>query len=308
MTLFSLVFALLLEQFRPLNAAKVLYPPLEALGDFFESRFNDGQARHGTIAWCLMVLPPVLLVAIVYFLLYHAVHPLAAFVFNIAVLYCTMGFRHVSHFFTRIHAALRAQDLPTARSLIGEWRGHLHDQSSSQEITRLTLENGIIGAHRQVFAIIILFVPLAGPCGAVLYRMSEFYARYWGTSNGIGMQDFGSFARKAFYYIDWLPSRITAISFSIVGDFEDAIYCWRMQSEKWPEPTEGVLLASGAGALGVRLGQPIHQSSEILERPELGTGDEAEIEYLQSFVGLVRRTLVLYFLVMMMMGITRLVS
>jgi adenosylcobinamide-phosphate synthase len=122
------------------------------------------------------------------------------------------------------------------------------------------------------------------------------------------MDDFGSFARKAFYVIDWLPSRITAISFSIVGDFEDAMYCWRMQADKWPEPTESVLLASGAGALGVRLGQPIHQSSDIIERPELGTGDEAEVEYLQSFVGLVRRSLVLYVLVMLMMGITRLVS
>jgi adenosylcobinamide-phosphate synthase len=308
MTLFSLVFALLLEQFRPLNASKVLYPPLEALGDFFESRFNDGQARHGMIAWCLMVLPPVALVAIIYFLLYYALHPLAAFVFNIVVLYYTMGFRHVSHFFTRIHAALRAQDLQTARNLIGDWRGHLHEQSSSQEITRLTIEKGIIGAHRQVFAIIILFVPFAGPCGAVLYRMSEFYARYWGKSNDIGMSEFGSFASKAFFIIDWLPSRITAISFSIVGDFEDAIYCWRMQSDKWPEPTESVLLASGAGALGVRLGQPIHQSGEIIERPELGTGDEAEVEYLQSFVGLVRRTLVLYFMVLVIMGITRLVS
>lgn len=308
MTLFSLVFALLLEQFRPLNAAKVLYPPLEALGDFFESRFNDGQARHGAIAWMLMVVPPVVLVAVVYFLLYQVVHPLAAFVFNIAVLYYTMGFRHVSHFFTRIHAALRAQDLPAARALIGEWRGHLHDQSSSQEITRLAIENGILGAHRQVFAIIILFVPFVGPCGAVLYRMSEFYARYWGHANDPSMDDFGSFARKAFYVIDWLPSRITAISFSIVGDFEDAMYCWRMQADKWPEPTESVLLASGAGALGVRLGQPIHQSSDIIERPELGTGDEAEVEYLQSFVGLVRRSLVLYVLVMLMMGITRLVS
>lgn len=308
MTLFSLVFALLLEQFRPLNAAKVLYPPLEALGDFFESRFNDGQARHGMIAWYLMVLPPVLLVAVVYFLLYSTLHPLAAFAFNIAVLYYTMGFRHVSHFFTGIHAALRAGDLATARSLIGEWRGRLHDQSSSQEITRLTIEKGIIGAHRQVFAIIILFVPLVGPCGALLYRMAEFYARYWGKSNDADMTEFGSFARKAFYYIDWLPARITAISFSIVGDFEDAIYCWRMQAEKWPEPTESVLLAAGAGALGVRLGQPIHESGEITERPELGTGDEAEVEYLQSFVGLVRRTLVLYFLVMLMMGITRLVS
>jgi adenosylcobinamide-phosphate synthase len=248
------------------------------------------------------------LVAVIYFLLYYAVHPLAAFVFNIAILYCTMGFRHVSHFFTRIHAALRAQDLQAARNLIGEWRGHLHEQSSSPEITRLTLENGIIGAHRQVFAIIILFVPFAGPCGAVLYRMAEFYARYWGKSKDIGMSEFGSFAYKAFYYIDWIPSRITAISFSIVGDFEDAIYCWRTQADKWPEPTEGVLLASGAGALGVRLGQPIHESSDVVERPELGTGDEAEVEYLQSFVGLIRRTLVLYFMVMVIMGITRLVS
>jgi len=308
MTLFSLVLALLLEQFRPLNAAKVLYPPLEALGDFFESRFNDGQARHGMIAWWLMVLPPVLLVAAIYFALYHAVHPLAAFVFNVVVLYCTIGFRHVSHFFTRIHAALRAQDLPMARRLIGEWRGHLHDQSSSQEIARLALEKGIVGAHRQVLAIIILFVPLVGPCGAVLYRLSEFYARYWGKSDDPDMLEFGSFAYKVFFWIDWLPSRITAISFSIVGDFEDAIYCWRTQADKWPEPTEGVLLASGAGALGVRLGQPIHESGEIIERPELGTGDEAEVEYLQSFVGLVRRTLVLYVLVMLMMGITRLVS
>jgi len=308
MTLFSLVLALLLEQFRPLNAARVLYPPLEALGEAFETRFNDGDARHGMIAWLAMVLPPVLLTLIIYTVLYHALHPLAAFAFNIAVLYYTMGFRHVSHFFTRIHIALRAQDLQTARKLIGEWRGHLHEQSSSQEITRLTIENGIIGAHRQVFAIVVLFIILPGPSGAVLYRMSEYFARHWGNGKGIGMAEFGKFAKQAFAVIEFVPTRITAIAFSIVGDFEDAIYCWRMQAAKWPEANESILLASGAGALGVRLGQPIHQNNEIIERPELGTGDEAEVEYLQSFVGLVRRTLVLYVLVMLLMGITRWIS
>lgn len=308
MTLFSLVFALVLEQLRPLNAARLLYPPLEALGEFFERRFNDGNARHGMIAWLLMVLPPVLLSAILYFILYQAVHPLAAFIFNIAVLYYTMGFRHVSHFFTRIHAALREGDLATARNLIGEWRGHLHDQSSSQEITRLALEGGIVGAHRQVFAIIVLFILLPGPSGAVLYRMAHFYRQHWGQSRALGMDEFSRFARRVFSLIDWLPARITAISFAIVGDFEDAVYCWRMQSASWVEPDDGVLLASGAGALGVRLGQPVHQNNLIEERPEIGTGDDAEIEYLQSFVGLVRRALVLYALVMLMMGITRLVS
>jgi adenosylcobinamide-phosphate synthase len=305
MTLFSIVIALLLEQFRPLNAAKYLYRPLDAYGHFFESRFNDGDASHGIIAWCLMVIPPVVITALVYGALY-AIHPLVAFVFNVIVLYYTMGFRHVSHYFTRIHAALRAQDLPRARELIGQWRGHLHELSGTQEITRLTIEQGLIGAHRQVFAVIVLFIVFPGPSGAVLYRMAAHFAKAWGERGGPIMGDFGGFARKAFYYIEWLPARITAMAFSIVGDFEDAAYCWRVQAPEWTDRNEGILLAAGAGALGVRLGLPIHQSGEIIERPELGTGDDADVEYLQSTVGLVRRTLVLCVLLLLLLGITRL--
>lgn len=307
MTLLALILTLVLEQFRPLNAARYLYPLLASLGTFFEARFNDGQARHGTAAWCLMVLPPVLLSAVLYFVLY-SVHPLAALLFNIVVLYYTMGFRHTSHYFTRIHAALRAEDLPNARRLIGEWRGHLHDQSSSHEIVRLTLEQGIVGAHRQVFAIIVCFVLLPGPSGAVLYRLAGYYARTWGARTDPDIGEFGIFARRAFAVIEWLPARMTAIAFSIVGDFEDAAHCWRTQASSWPDHNEGILLAAGAGALGVRIGQPIQESGEIVDRPELGTDDEAEVEYLQSFVGLVRRTLVLSILGLLILSLSRLAA
>lgn len=307
MTLLALILTLVLEQFRPLNAARYLYPPLAALGRYFEDHFNDGQTHHGTIAWCLMVLPPVGLVAVAYYLLL-AWHPLAGLLFNVVVLYLTMGFRHTSHFFTRIHACLRAEDLTEARRLLGEWRGHLHDRSSTEEVVRLTLEQGIIGAHRQVFGVIVCFIVLPGPCGAVLYRMADYYARAWGRLGESEPGDFGCFARRAFAVIEWLPARVTALAFSIVGDFEDAAYCWRTQAPIWPDPNEGLLLAAGAGALGVRLGQPILQSGEVLERPELGTGDDAEVEYLQSFVGLVRRTLVLNALVLLLLGLSRIAA
>ncbi|MEN3111518.1 CobD/CbiB family protein [Uliginosibacterium paludis] len=307
MTLLALILTLVLEQFRPLNAARYLYPVLAALGDFFESRFNDGQARHGTAAWCLMILPPVLLSAVLYFILF-AVHPLAALLFNIIVLYYTMGFRHSSHFFTRIHAALRAQELQEARRLIGEWRGHQHDRSSTQEIVRLTLEQGIVGSHRQVFALIVCFVLLPGPSGAVLYRMADYFASTWGKRTDPDIGEFGRFARRAFHVIEWLPARVTATAFSIVGDFEDAAYCWRTQSGEWHDPDEGILLAAGAGALGVRVGLPIQESGEIVDRPELGTGDEAEVEHLQSFVGLVRRTLVLSVLGLVVLGLSRIAA
>jgi adenosylcobinamide-phosphate synthase len=307
MTLLALILTLILEQFRPLNAARHLYPLLAGLGRFFESRFNDGKAHHGMIAWCLMVLPPVLLSAVLYFVLY-SMHPLAALLFNIVLLYFTMGFRHSSHYFTRIHAALRAQDLFHARKLIGQWRGHLHDQSSSQEIVRLTLEQGIVGAHRQVFALIVCFILLPGPSGAVLYRMSDYFAREWGGRSDPEIGEFGVFARRVFGWIEWLPARVTAMAFSIVGDFEDAAHCWRTQAPTWPDRNEGILLAAGAGALGVQLGQPMQESGEIVDRPVLGTGDEAEVEYLQSFVGLVRRTLVLNVLALLILSLSRIAA
>lgn len=304
MTLVSLLLALVLEQFKPFKAVAYLYPPLERLGRFFEERFNDGQARHGVIAWCLMVLPPTIATAVAYFLIY-TLHPLLALLFNVVVLYCTMGFRHSSHFFTRIHACLRAQDLPQARRLLGEWRGHLHDMSSTEEVVRLSIEQGIVGAHRQVFAVIVWFLLLPGPCGAVFYRMADYYARAWGHRSGPTIGEFGSFARQVFEVIEYLPVRTTAAAFSIVGDFEDAAHCWRTQAPQWPDKSEGILLAAGGGALGVRLGLPINQSGEGLERPELGIGDDAEVDHLQSFIGLIRRTLVLNVLVLVTLGFAR---
>ena len=53
------------------------------------------------------------------------------------------------------------------------------------------------------------------------------------------------------------------------------------------------MLASGAGALGTRLGEPLARRGVLQFRPELGLGDEADADYLQSAVGLIWRVLVL---------------
>lgn len=307
MTLLSLVLALVMEQFRPLHAAKYLYPLLDAYGRLFEKLFNDNTRQQGIVAWCVMVLPAVLLTGLIWFALFATYWPLA-FLFNVAVLYFTMGFRHTSHFFTRIHAALRTDDLDRARLLLSEWRGCSHEYSSKEEVTRLTIEGALVSSHRQVFALIVMFIVFPGPMGAVLYRLSEYYARTWTQPrNSEQMGQFAWFAGKVFYWIDWVPARVTALAFSIVGDFEDAAYCWRMQSSFWPNKNEGVLIAAGAGALGVCLGQAINEGSQRVERPTMGTGDEAEVEYLQGMVGLVRRNLVLNAVVLLFFAITRIV-
>jgi len=305
MTLFSLIVALLIEQLRPLPVARFVQAPLSGLARFLEDRFNDGEARHGAVAWWIAVLSICFASALIYFLLWH-LHPVIALAFNVLVLYLTMGFRQVSHYFTDIQLALRMGELPRARQLIGEWRGRSHDQSSSGEVARLAIEEALVAAHRNVFGVIFWFILLPGPSGALLYRLSRFFHETWGGRTDAGdFGNFGRFAEQAFALLDWVPVRLSAAAFSIVGDFEDGVYCWRAQASQWADRASGILLASGGGALGVRLGMPIHESGEIIERPEMGIGDDADVEFMQSAIGLIWRTLVLVFLMLALLSVAR---
>ncbi|MBR0564607.1 CobD/CbiB family protein [Azoarcus sp. L1K30] len=290
MTLLSLIIALLIEQVRPLSAQGLVVGPLRRLSAALALRLNDGQARNGRIAWALVVVLATVACAVAYFLLWHA-HPVLAFLFNIVVLYFTMGFRQESHFFTDIHLALRMGEIDRARTLLSEWQGGQYHEASSSEVARLAIEHALVASHRCVFGVAFWFVLLPGASGALMYRLARFFDDEWGgrTDNEFGR--FGSFARQAFAVIDWLPARLTAASFSVAGDFEDAVACWRTQAMLWPDRCSAILIASGAGALGVRLGMPVHVSGEIVDRPEMGLGEEASADYMQSTVGLVWRAL-----------------
>lgn len=308
MSLVSLVLALLIEQARPLQYRRIVFGPLSRLADTLDGLFNAGEKKHGMIAWLLGVGGLVLVAGLVHAALL-AINPLLALAWNVLVLYLTMGFRQFSHFYTDIQLALRMQDLPRARQLLAEWRGKSADGLSSSDVARLAIEEALASSHRHVFGVLLWFVLLPGPCGAVLYRVAAVFAEHWRRGDADApAAEFGSFAQQAFAAIDWLPLRATASAFAVVGDFEDAVYCWRTQAGNWPDDAEGIVLASGAGALGVRLGMPVLESGEVADRAELGTGDDADVDFMQSAVGLVWRAIVLWVVLLLLLGLAGLVG
>jgi adenosylcobinamide-phosphate synthase len=298
MTFFSILCVLALEQFKASPAARILAWQ-EAYAELIERRFNGGEQRHGMAAWGLGVALPVLLVLVMQIVLAR-VHPVPGFIFDVAVLYFVVGFRQFSHFFTDIRMALRMGEIEHARAQLTQWRGQGAERLGSVEIARLAIEQGIVSSHRHVFAPLFWFM-VFGPAGAVLYRLALGMAQAWPAQEGQTDQfgEFGRFARQAYQALDWLPVRLTAVTFAVVGDFEDAVYCWRTQAAQWADAATGILLASAAGALGIRLGLPLPDETGVVEaRPELGLGDEVDVEHLQSAVGLVWRALVLCLLLL----------
>jgi adenosylcobinamide-phosphate synthase len=302
MSLLSLIAALLLEQWRPLADRRALYSLLARYAAALEGLFNAGEAQQGKIAWLLAVAPVVLVAWIVYAAA-NAANPSFALLVNVAALYLTMGFRQRSHFFTDIHAALKEDDIAKAREGLSAWLQEDCADLDREGVTRLALEEALISSHRYVFGVIFWFVLLPGPTGAILYRLTMFLDGRWSEGASPGLERFGQFAHNAFAALDWLPARCTAAAFAVVGDFENAVYCWRTQAAAWPDRALGTVLASGAGAIGVRLGMPVVAKGKLLDRPPLGLGDPADVGHMDSMVGLAWRALVMWLLLLLLVAL-----
>jgi adenosylcobinamide-phosphate synthase len=295
MSLIAIVAALILEQWRPIGDRKAYFALLARWSNWLERSFNAGEARHGLIAWLVAVLPALAVAIAVHYLLL-SVSPLLALAFNVGALYLTLGFRQFSHYFTDLQLAIRAGDVDRARELIGAWRGEPAQHRSREEVIRLAIEEALVASHRHVFGVLFWFMLLPGPSGAILYRLALYLRRRW---QGTGA--FGRFAERVHRVLEWPAVRLTAASFAVVGDFEDAVYCWRTQARDWSDRDAGVVLAAGAGALGVRLGMPLTAIEGVEVRPELGLGEVPDSPTLDSVVGLVWRALVLWVFVILVL-------
>lgn len=104
----------------------------------------------------------------------------------------------------------------------------------------------------------------------------------------------GEFALLAFDLIDWIPVRLTAAGFAIVGNFEDAIYCWRgVTAAGTGGDTRALLLAAGGGALGLRVADPALEQRWAEAGFEV-PGFDPEPASLHAASGLVWRSVVLW--------------
>lgn len=304
MIFLAVLGALLLEQVRPMPYPNAAVRAIRALANWAAPYINAGMPKHGVWGWFALVVPLCVAVQGVCWLLAD-INVVLEWAWALVVLYFTMGFRQVSHYFTDIVRALRAGKWSDARAEIARWRQESQLEVEEGAVARLAIEEGLCAAHRFVFGP-FFFAVLLGPVGAVLYRVSAILSECWSAKDRPELEHFARFAGTAFEWIDWLPSRLTATGFAVAGNFEDAFYCWRRQAPSWPNRLNGAILASGAGALGVRLGGPLRRLAYVEERPELGVADEPDVESLDGTIGLIWRATVMWLIVILVIALARL--
>jgi adenosylcobinamide-phosphate synthase len=318
MSFLSLLLALLIEQARPLVRGNWVHATIQAWVSWISQTLDAGHSRLAWTTWSLAVGLPAVIAMVVHWLLIGLFGWPVAMIWSVAILYVTLGFRQFSHHFTDIRDALDVGDERLARELLAEWQQVEVGSLPRSELLRHVIEHSVLSAHHHVFCVLTWFSVLAalgfGPAGAVIYRMSDLVADTWQASpkdaKGWVSETLQNAAREAWRFVDWLPARLTAVAFAVVGNFEEAIDCWRNHAQRFPDDNDGVVLAATAGALNVRLGGEALGAAETdgSQDSESTPGRTPEMAHLPSVVGLVWRSVVLWMVLLALLTLARLLG
>jgi adenosylcobinamide-phosphate synthase len=261
---------------------------------FMSIKANIALSVMGFVAWLMVVLPPVLGVVILLKL-----WPELQGAIGVVLLWFSIGRRSLCQHAAAIALPLRQGDLPQARKALSMIVSRDTHSLNEQQISTASIESVLENGSDSVFATIFWFV-LVGPAGALLYRLANTLDAMWGYKTE-QYRAFGFAAARLDDLLNYIPARLTALSYAVLGHTRQAIQCWKIQAKNWYSPNAGPVMASGAGALGIFLGGEAPYHGVIKSRPTLGCGSKANAVDITRACRLVNRSAVLWGVALLLM-------
>ncbi|MBT5228806.1 MAG: cobalamin biosynthesis protein [Methylococcales bacterium] len=252
------------------------------LANWLERKVNhegSGRRLKGVLALTLLCLPALLVYAIVWF------WPESSAALGCLLLYLALGGQSLRRHAVQVYRALLVGDLKQARMRVGYIVSRETQDMNETQVSQAAVESVLENGCDAIFSAIFWFVVL-GPAGVVLYRISNTLDAMWGYRTP-RFEQFGWAAAKLDDLLNWVPARLTALTYALMGRFTLAIHCWRTQGAVWESPNAGPVMAAGAGALAVQLGGAANYHGELKFRPTLGQGNVAQMNDIPRTLNLV---------------------
>ena len=216
-----------------------------------------------------------------------AVSGWAGWLLDAFVLYLALSLRGLAEHGRPVANALRAGDLAGARKQVGRIVSRRADALDAPGVASAATESMLENGADAVFASLFWYV-VAGLPGVLLHRLVNTLDAMWGYRNERYLY-FGRCAARLDDVMNWIPARLTALTYALLGQTSLALRCWRRQGPEWDSPNAGPVMAAGAGALGVTLGGPAPYASGWQQRPWLGDGPPPDATSIEAAIRLVTR-------------------
>ena len=251
-------------------------------------------------AWGVLAVS-VLLIPLLSMASWLADLPHIGWAFSLLGLYLCIGYQSLREHVLRVRDTLLSDDLPASREAVGRIVSRHTAQMDEKQVAKAALESTLENANDALFGALFWFV-IGGLPGVVLYRLANTLDAMWGYKNERYLH-FGWFAARLDDVLNYVPARLCALAYLLVGDWPGGRDAWRTQAALCESPNAGVVMAAGAGALNVRLGGSAVYHGVLMQKPELGAGADAQPEDIVRALDLLRRSLWLWLLVLLLIAL-----
>ncbi len=197
---------------------------------------------------------------------------------EVLLLYLALGVGSVAQKAENVATALEAGNLSEAQAEARWMLGTQAGQMDAGELAAGTLSTVLKNGNDAGFGPLFWYV-LGGAGGVVLFRLVDTLDRIWGCRDP-GYGQFGWSTARLDDLLGWLPARLGALTYGLLGDGPRAWRGWRKGAGTLAGLNAGPLVAAGAGAIRVEL-------------PESGPGEgmEPTLHHLRRAIQLVQHSL-----------------
>ena len=279
------------------------FHPLIAYGaivDRIETMLNRGPEKisKGAIAWVMAVLP-------ITFFVWWLDTLIGGWWLSILLGWLAIGWHSLRQHGLWVEQALQAGDLEEARQKLSWLVSRETTELKSNEISKAGIESVLENGSDAIFAP-LFWLAVGGAPAVVAYRLCNTLDAMWGYRNE-RFEEFGKFSARVDDVLNIIPARLTAITYGLAGNFKGAMQAWRAQFGRWYSPNAGVVMAAGAGALGLQLGGNAIYHGKSKRRPTLGNGREPQVNDLTETLKLVDRSVYIWAIVALVLGLANMV-
>lgn len=238
-----------------------------------------------------------LLIIPVVYLAYMLCHPgTFSFIANAGLLYFAIGHKSLHDHAHAVTQALHAGDTEEAKRAASYM---VSRDSAAIDPVPATIESVLENGNDGVFGALFWFF-IAGGAGALAFRLVNTLDAMWGYKSP-RYYYFGWAAARLDDALNYIPARLTALTYALVGHTRSALQCWKAQAPLWDSPNAGPVMSAGAGALDIKLGGAACYQGEWHVRPILGAGNPPRMDDIRRALTLVRHGvyawLAIYFLI-----------
>lgn len=189
--------------------------------------------------------------------------------FEIFILYLALGAHSLVEHAQRVADALLLKR-KEARNFTSQLVSRDTDKMNETDMSRAAIESTLENGNDAIFAPLFWFA-IGGAPAALFYRLCNTLDAMWGYRT-TRYRHFGWAAARLDDVLNYLPARLTAITYACLGQFKTSLQCWRAQAIHCKSPNGGPVMSAGAGALALQLGGATVYHGKLEDCPIIGCG------------------------------------